>query len=175
MANNALFPTTMFLPFLLLGKASSDITLLLNEWERQRSVQSIEHRAVTCVSRAGFLAVWSPLCGTILSGIAISSSFDVISDYFLATLIANVVVSVASLIGTLLFLMYLKRRFENFPSRLCTTTKLESVNVGLLQYQKDKLRRILKVLPRMTTSFGGKILGLVMFVCILSLCVFFLP
>ena len=44
MTNTPLFPTILFIPFLLVGKAASDTVLFLVEWERQKKVPSIEHR-----------------------------------------------------------------------------------------------------------------------------------
>ena len=174
MANIAFSPTFLLIPFLFLGKATSDVILLLVEWERQHHVQSIELRVITCVSRAGILAVFSPLCGTILSGIAMKSSFVIISGYFLATLIASSVISVASFIGVVILLMYLKRGFKKFFPRLCTrllTTDVGSISLEYGNGEKDKLGNTLKVLPRIMTSTGGKIVALSVLACILSLCV----
>ena len=80
--NASLFPTTLFIPFLLLGKSTSDVVLLLVEWQRQKKVPSLEHRVSSCVAKAGFLAALSALYGIVLSGLAIKSSFHVISEFF---------------------------------------------------------------------------------------------
>ena len=178
MANVSFFPTTLFLPFLLLGKSTSDIVLLLVEWERQKHVTSLQHRVVSCVTKAGFLAASSALCGTILSGIAIKSSFDVISDFFMATLVAYAIVSASSFIVPIILLMYFERRLKklNTPCprscrRRSSITDFGSFNEGLLQCRKSKLRHVLKSLTRIITSLGGKILSLFMLTCIISLCV----
>ncbi len=179
MTNTSLFPTTLFIPFLLLGKATSDAVLFLVEWERQKKVPSLEHRVVSCVTKAGFLATLSALCGTILSGIAIKSSFDVISDFFMATLVVYVLASAASFIVTVMLLMYFERRLKKLNNpcprscrRRSSITDFGSFDEGLLQCRKSKLRHILKSLTWKITSLGGKILALLVLACIVSLCVF---
>lgn len=118
MTNTSLFPTTLFISFLRLGKATSDVVLLFVEWERQKKVPSLEHRVSSCVAKAGFLAVLPALYGIILSGIAVKSSFDVISEFFLATLVTYAFNFTASFILTVVLLMYFERRLKelNNPS-----------------------------------------------------------
>ena len=178
MTNVSLFPTTLFIPSLLLGKATLDVVLFLVEWERQKKVSSLQHRVATCVTKAGFTATLPALCGTILLGIAIKSSFDVISEFFLAILVAYTMVSTASLIMTFIFLMYFERRSKklNTPCpRSCrgraSIADFESVDEGLLRWLRFKLRHILKSLAWIITSLGAKISALLVLACIISLCV----
>ncbi|KAL9968892.1 hypothetical protein ACROYT_G021036 [Oculina patagonica] len=178
MANTSLFPTTLFIPFLLLGKSTSDVVLFLVQWGQQKKVPSLEHRVSSCVAKAGFLAVLSALCGTILSGIAIKSSFDVISDFFMATLIVYVLASAVSFIVTVILLMYFERRLKKLNNpcprscrRRSSITNVGSFEQGLVQCRKSKLRHILKSLTWIITSLGGKILAVLILACIVSLCV----
>ena len=179
MTNTSLFPTTLFIPFLLLGKTTSDVVLLLVEWERQKKVPSLEHRVSSFVAKAGFLAVFSALCGTILSGIAIKSSFDVISEFFLATLVTYAVNSTASFIVTVILLMYFERRLKKLNNpclrscrRKSSKTDFRSFDQGLVECRKVKLKRVLKSLAWIMTSRGGKILALLVLAGIIILCVF---
>ena len=169
MANIALFPTTLFIPFLLLGKGTSDVVHFLVEWERQKMVSSLEHRVSICVSRVGYPAVLSTLCGTFLSGIASKSSFDVIADYFLATLVANTVTA-AAFIVTAVLLVFLKKRFKAKRSPV-VISNVDSFDLDFMLYQKDEPPHILKVLSRIMTSVGGKTAALVVLACILGACV----
>ena len=176
MANTSLCPTTVFIPFLLLGKATSDVVLFLVEWERQKMVSSLEHRVSNCVTKAGILGVLSTLSGTILYGIGMKSSFDVISDFFLATFVSYVIVSAASFIVTVILLMYFS--VLNTPCPQSCRRRSSITNVGsfyqrLLQSQKAKLRHILKSFTWIITSLGGKILALLILSCVISLCVLF--
>ena len=178
--NTSLFPTTLFIPFLLLGKAASETTLFLVEWERQNKVPSLEHRVSCCFTRAGLIIAFSALCGTILFGIAIKSSFDVISEFFVATLVAYVLVSLASLAVTVILLMFFEGRWKklNTPClrsrssrRRSSITSIGSLEQGVVQYPKSKLRRIVKGLTRITMSLAGKVLSLFILACILISCV----
>ena len=176
MTSTPLFPTTLFIPFLLLGKATSDVILFLVEWERQKMVSSLEHRVSSCVAKAGIRAVLSTLCGTILYGIGMKSSFDVILNFFLATFVAYAIVSAASFIVTVILLMYfavLNTRCPQSCTRRLATTNVGGFYQRLLQSQKAKLRHILKSLTWIITSLGGKILALLILACIISLCVLF--
>ena len=68
MAKISLSAISLFVPFLLFGKATSDVVLFLREWERQRKLQSFEYRARSYVSIVGIISVVSAVCGTILCG-----------------------------------------------------------------------------------------------------------
>ena len=178
MTNTSLFPTTLFIPFLLSGKAASDTILFLVEWERQKRVPSLEHRVISCFTRAGLITAFSALCGTILFGIVIKSSFDVISEFFLATLVAYVLVSLASVAVTVILLMSFEGRLKKLSTpclqskkRRSSTTSSGILEQGLVQCPKSKLRRFVKGLTRITTSLGGKVLSLFILTCILGLCV----
>ena len=178
MTNTSLSPTTLFIPFLLVGKGASDTVLFLVEWERQKKVPSLEHRVSCCFTRAGLITAFSALCGAILSGIAIRSSFDVISEFFVATVVAYVLISLASLALTVILLMYFESKLKklNTPClrswrRRSSITSVGSLERGLVQCPKSKLRRIVKCLTRITTSLGGKVLSLFILTCIFSLCV----
>ena len=176
--NTSLFPTILFIPFLLLGKATSDVVLFLVEWERQKATTSLEHRVSCCVNRAGFPVVLSALCGTILSGIAIYSSFDVISDFFKAVLVTIVLVSAASFTITVILLMHFEKKAKERNTcsagsckRRSPIASAGSFDQGLMQRLNDRLQQILRRLTWMITSLGGKVLSLFILVCIISLCV----
>ena len=178
MANTSLFPTTLFIPFFLLGKTASDVVLFLVEWGQQKKVPSLEHRVSSCVTKSGFLAVLSALCGTILCGIPIKSFFAVISDFCLAALVVYVLTSAVSLIVTVILLMYFERRLKKLNNpcprscrRRSSITNVGSLDQGLAQCRKAKLRHILKRLTWIVTSLGGKIFALFTLACIISLCV----
>ncbi len=178
MANISFSPTTLFIPFLLLGKATSDVVLFLVEWERQKKVPSLEHRVASCVTKAGFIAAFSALCGTILSGIPVASSFDETSDFFLATLLTYAIVSTASSVVTVILLMYFERRLKKLYTpctrsnrRRSSITEFESVDQLTLQCRKSKLRHMLKSVAGLITSLGGKIISLFILVGIISVCV----
>ncbi|KAJ7385703.1 hypothetical protein OS493_013732 [Desmophyllum pertusum] len=49
MVDYPLFPTTLFIPFLLLEKATSDVILIVGEWDRHE-VPSLEHRIMTSIA-----------------------------------------------------------------------------------------------------------------------------
>ena len=180
MTNTSFFPTTLFIPFLLLGKAASETILFLVEWERQNKVPSLEHRVSCCFTRAGLIIAFSALCGTILFGIAIKSSFDVISEFFVATLVAYVLVSLASLAVTFILLMFFEGRWKKWNTPCLRSrssrsrssiTSVGSIEQGVMQCQKSKLRRIVKGLTRITMSLAGKVFSLFILACILSSCV----
>ena len=178
MTNTSLSPTTLFIPFLLLGKSASDTILLLVEWERQKKVPSLEHRVSCCFTRAGLVTAFSSLCGTIIFGIAIKSSFDVISEFFVATLVAYVFISLASFAVTVILLMYFEGKLKKWNTpflqsrkRRSSIASVGSLEQGLVQCPKSKLRRVVKCLVRITTSLGGKVFSLFILACIFSLCV----
>ena len=178
MTNTSLFPTFLFIPFLLLGKSTSDVVLLLVEWERQKATTSLKHRVSCCVNRAGFLVVLSALCGAILSGIAIYSSFDVISDFFKAALVTLVLVSAASFTITVILLTHFEKRAKkrNTSSagsckRISSITSAGSFHHGLVQRLNGKLQHIFRKLTWLITSLGGNVLSLFILTCIVSLCV----
>ena len=178
--NTSLFPTTLFIPFLLLGKATADVVLLLVEWQRQKKVPSLEHRVSSCVAKAGFLAVLSALYGIVLSGLAINSSFDVISEFFLGSLVTYAVNSTASFIVTVVLLMYFERRLKKLNNPCLRSCKRKSSTPesfdlewnGEMECRKVKLKRVLKSLTWIMASLGGKILALLVLLGIIGFCVF---
>ena len=144
MVGIAFSPTTFFIPFLLLGKATSDLALFLNEWERLRNVLSLEYRVTSCIARVGTVQVFSALCGTVLVGIAIKSSFEVISHFFLVTLIAYVLVSGASFLITAALTRLLEsqlRPLKTFCAQACDKRERGKV--------RNKMRNFLKNVPRL--------------------------
>ena len=160
------FPTTVFIPFLLLGKATLDLALFLGEWERQHNVLSLDYRVTSCIARVATVQVFSALYGTILVGIAIKSSFEVISCFFLVAMIAFLIVSTASIIVTVALTRLLGRQLKplnTFCARPCD--KGEGENVG------GKMRHFLKSVPRLLTSLGGKVISVFTLICVISLCV----
>lgn len=163
MVGIAFSPTTFFIPFLLLGKATSDLALFLNEWERLRNVLSLEYRVTSCIARVGTVQVFSALCGTIFVGIAIKSSFEVISHFFLVTLIAYVLVSGASFLITAALTRLLEsqlRPLKTFCAQACDKRERGKVH--------NKMRNFLKNVPRLQTSAGGKLFSLFILICFIS-------
>ena len=176
-ANISLFPTTLFIFFLLLGKATADVVLLLGEWDRHK-VPSLEHRVSNCVTRAGLPSTLSALCGIILIGIAIKSSFGAISEFFTVAIVNFAILSVSSFIVTVTLLTYFERRLKNIGiscvplcRRRSPVALGESLQKGSLQWLNVKLRHILKGYTQIITSLGGKIISLFIFACIIGLCV----
>lgn len=177
MANISLFPTTLFIVFLLLGKATADVILLLGEWDRHR-VPSLEHRVSNCVTRAGLTSALSALSGTILIGIAIKSSFDVISEFFTVAIVTFALLSVSSFIATVTLLTYFERRLKRLGTscvphlrRRSPIAEVASLQQGSTQWLNAKLRHILRGYTQIITSLGGKVLSLFIFACIIGLCV----
>ena len=176
--------TTLCIPFLLLGKATSDVVLFLVEWERQKKVSSLQHRVSNCVARTGVLATMTALCGTLLSGIAIKSSFEGIRNFFVTILIFYVIISAFTFIITIILQMHFEmasKTSNTLPlpqcKMKCLINEVESVPQGRLQRHETKLQRILKGLLENITSHGGKIVSLVLLFITIALCVLpiFLP
>ena len=175
--NTSLFPTALFIPFLLVGKAASDTVLFVVEWQRQKKVPSLEHRVTCCFTRAGLLITFSGLCGTILFGIAIKSSFDAISEFFVVILVAYVLVSLATFAITVILLIYFESKLEKLDTPCLRSSRkrfslssIGSLEQGVVPCPKSKLRRIVKGLTRITTSLAGKVLSVFILACILSGC-----
>ncbi|XP_022788744.1 uncharacterized protein LOC111328543 [Stylophora pistillata] len=167
------FPSSLFIPFLLFGKATSDVVLILREWERHR-VPSLEHRVSSCVTRTGFLSASSALCGASILIVAIKSSFDVISSSFVMTAIAFIVFSIASFIGTVTLLICFESRVKELKTSClwCRSTR------STLPYQGDfrkksaqRLQNFAKQLAKKLTSKGGKVLALAITAGIVIMCV----
>ena len=178
MAGISLFPTTLFIPFLLLGKATSDVVFLLGEWEQLYNVPSTEHRAVSCITRVGIIQVFSACCGIVLFGTAIKSSFEVISGFFLVTLVAFALVSVASFIISVTLTLLLERELKPLNSlckRLCSRRSprayIGSSKKGPRENLHVALRRFLKSVSCILTSLGAKVFSFFVLACIISLCV----
>ena len=169
MAGISLSPTSLFIPFLLMGKATSDVLLILGEWERQKIVASLEHRVSSCVARAGTLQMLSAFCGAIILGIAIQSSFEVISGFFLVALTAFVIASFTSLTITVTLLLYSERQLKRSYAKRRSSTSVQSFSV--IQNLKAKLQHSLDSFARTLTSFGGRVFALFILVCMVSLCV----
>ena len=166
MVGISLFPTTVFIPYLLVGKATSDLALFLREWERLHKVPSLEYRVTSCIARVGTVQVFSALCGTILVGTAIKSSFGVISCFFLVAMIAFVFVSAASFIITATLTHLLVRQLRplnTFCAKPCYKGEIEKGD--------NKVRNFLKNAPSFLTSLGGKVISLFILICIITLCV----
>ena len=156
-------PITVFIPFLLLGKATSDLALFLKEWEQLQNVLSLEYRVTSCITRVGTVQVFSALCGTILLGIAMKSSFEVISRFFLVALIAYVVVSVASFLITVALTRLLESQLKplnTFCVEACDRRERGKIH--------KRMRNFLKNVPRLQTSVGGKVFSLFILICFMS-------
>ena len=176
--NSTFSSTYLFIPFLLLGKATTDVVLYLMEWERQKKVPSLEHRVGNCLARTGVLAVMTALYGSVLYGLGIKSSFNAISNFSFATLVAYVTFS-ASILITVTVLMYFERKLKkvNTPRATTCERRLSICEVGrielrLLRCHKTKLQRTLKELAWKITSTSGKILSLGIFALLITLVVF---
>ena len=177
MASISLFPTTLFIIFLLLGKATADVVLLLGEWDRHK-VPSLEYRVSNCVTRAGLPSALSALSGTILIGIAIKSSFNVISEFFTVAIVTFALLAVSSFIVTVTLLTYFERRLKHMDTscvphcrRRSAVTEVGSLQKRFAQWLNAKLRQILRGYTQIITSLGGKALTLFIFACIIGLCV----
>ena len=178
MTNFAFTSTSLFIPFFLLGKVITDVVLFLVEWERHQMVPSLEHRVGNCLARTGVLATATALCGSILCGVAVKSSFRGISHFFFATLAAHLTFSASTLTITVIVLLYFERKLKtiNTPCAATCERRLSSVEAGSFElrhslYHKTKLQRILKTLARKITSTGGKIISLGIFVLLIIFCV----
>ena len=176
--NSTFSSTYLFIPFLLLGKATTDVVLYLMEWERQKKVPSLEHRVGNCLARTGVLAVMTALYGSVLYGLGIKSSFNAISNFSFATLVAYVTFS-ASILVTVTVLLYFERKLKKVNTPCATTcerrlsiSEVGRVELRLSQCHKTKLQRTLKELARKITSTGGKILSLGIFALLITLVVF---
>jgi len=177
-AGISLSPTVLFIPFLLLGKATSDVAFFLGEWERQKNVPSLEYRASSCVARAGILQAASTLYGAILLGIAIKTSFETVSGFFLAVLIAYVLFSVTSVNVTMILLLSLERQLKSlnaFGTRSCSRrssfASINSLKTPPVKHLNVKLRRSLEGVCRTLTSLGAKVISFFILTCIITLCV----
>ena len=177
MANISFSSTTLFVPFLIVGKAISDIVFVLREWKRQENVLSLEHRTSSCVARAGTLQAVSAFTGAILLGIAIKSSFEVISTFFMVALIAYVLVSAASFVITVTFMLLLKRQLKSLNTFCASSNdRLLYTNFGILNKEtteilSNKLRRFLDDLSWALSSTGAKAISTVIFFSIATSCV----
>ncbi|KAL9970373.1 hypothetical protein ACROYT_G022737 [Oculina patagonica] len=172
LASPSLFPTSLFVPFLLLGKVSSDVVLLIREWERQKSVSSLEQRVSICVTRAGSLVVLSAISGTVLFGIAIKSSFGVILNFFLVILLAFAVVLVASFFVTVAWFACFEKQLKVFNTwcvRPCGSRS--PFKKGHRQSLQAKLKHFVEAFIQIMLSLGGKLLSLFILACIVILCV----
>ena len=169
-----LFPTTLFIPFLLLGKITSDVVLFLQEWKQQKKLKSLEHRVSSCVVRVGYCQVFSAVCGTFLFGIAIKSSFEVISRFFLVALVAYLLASVASLIVTVSLLLSLEKQLKLFDTSCamsCGRISPFTTSPGqeLMRQFFTKLTVFRKNVSEILTSCGNKVFSVILLSCIFSL------
>ena len=172
MAGLSLLPTTIFIPFLLLGKSTSDIALFLGEWRRQNIVHSLDYRVTSCIARVGTVQLFSTFCATILLGIAIKSSFEVTSEFFLVTVIAFALASVASFLIAPTLTLSLERQLKTLNT-FCMSprTKISSFLQGKRERVHNVIWYVTKNLPRPLTSFGGKVISFILLVCFISICV----
>ena len=176
MSGISLSPTSLFIPFLLIGKATSDVLLILGEWERQKIVASLEHRVSSCVARAGTLQMLPAFCGAIIIGISIQSSFKVISGFFLVALTAFIIASFLSLTITVTLLLYSERHLKSFNvfcARSCTkgSSSPSEQSFSVIQNLNAKLQHFLDSFARKLMSFGGMVISLFILACMVSLCV----
>ena len=168
--------TTSFIPFLLIGKSTSDVVFLMEEWKRQKKVPSLKYRASSCAVRAGIPSGMAAFCGLPIFGIAIKSSFQVISVFFLATLLTYVIVSVASFTIAETLLLYFGgqlKAFNAFCTRTCFRRSLfaNGSSFGPIQQLTATLRHSLESVRGFLISVGGKVISILILACIVTLCV----
>ena len=167
--------TLFFIPFFLLGKTASDVLLLLGEWERQNHIRSLEHRVGSCFGRMGIIQISSAFCGTVLFGIPIKSSFEVISRFYLFILVGYALVSTASFFITATIMQYEEKLFKclrTLVARSCRKASSEfkcSLVKEPMAKSMSKLRFALKNAAHMLTTPGARVISFVLLACFATL------
>ena len=162
MAHVSLYPIAYFIPFLLLGKVSADLVVILREWRRLSHMRSVEHRVGSCIARWGILQIFSAFCGAVLFSIPINSSFKIISKLYLTILVGYALVSTASFIITAILMRLEEKLFKcltilnatscNKPAVLSKWRVLKGPMMKLM----IKLQCACKEAVDMLTSRGGR-------------------
>ena len=170
MVNISFFPTTLFIPFLLMGKVTSDVVIYLQKWEQHNEVPSLEHRVSSCVVRAGIPLTLSAICGAAVSGVAIRSSFTVISQFFLGALVTYVIVSVGSFTTAETLLLHFERQAIRTKNTVWTKLFMRRSSFYNLGDMTGFCRRI----KWMLLSIVGKVLSFFLVACIITTSVLFI-
>ena len=164
-----LFPTAIFIPFLLLGKETSDLLIILRGWEMQRNMPLLKHRVSNCVAKAGFPVTTSSLFCSLLLGIAIKSSFAVISNFFILALV--VCVTYTLVISTLVVIQLLSYRKQLKIETDSGLQRCSSRSSFIALHQKIKL--VVKELHIILTSIGSRIISVLVIFVVIALCIIF--
>ena len=165
MAHVPLYPIAYFIPFLLLGKVSADVVVILREWRRLNYIRSVENRVGSYVARWGILQIFSAFCGAVLFSIPINSSFKIISRFYLTILLGYALVSTASFITMAILMSSEERLFKcltilsarscNKPLFLSKCRFLRGPRMKLM----TKLKFACKKAVDMLTSRSGRVIS----------------
>ena len=165
MAHVSLYPIAYFIPFLLLGKVSADVVVILREWRRLNHIRSVEHRVGGCIAKWGILQIFSAFCGTVLFSIPINSSFKIISRLYLTILVGYALVSTASFITTAILMRSEERLFKCLTilsARSCNKPLFLSkcrLLKGPMTKIMTKLQCVCKKAVDMLTTRSGKVIS----------------
>ncbi|XP_015775362.1 PREDICTED: phthiocerol/phenolphthiocerol synthesis polyketide synthase type I PpsD-like isoform X3 [Acropora digitifera] len=165
MAHVSLYPIAYFIPFLLLGKVSADVVVILREWRRLNYIRSVENRVGSYVARWGILQIFSAFCGAVLFSIPINSSFQIISRFYLTIFLGYALISPASFITMAILMSSEERLFKcltiwsarscNKPLFLSKCRFLKGPIMKLL----NKLKFACKKAVDMLTSRSGRVIS----------------
>ena len=165
MGHISFYPLVYFIPFLLLGKVSADVFIILRGWRRLNHIRSVEHRVGTCIARWGMLQIFSAFYGAVLFSIPINSSFKIISRLYLTILVGYALVSTASFITTAILIRSEERLFKCFTilsTRFCNRApvffKCRFLK-GTMMKLMNKLQFACKKAVDMLTSRSGKVIS----------------
>lgn len=165
MAHVSFYPVAYFIPFLLLGKVSADVVVILREWRRLSRMRSVEHRVGSCIARWGILQIFSAFCGAVLFSIPINSSFKIISKLYLTILVGYALVSTASFLITAILMRLEEKLFKGLTilnARSCNKPAFLSkwrVLKGPMMKLMTKLQCACKEAVDMLTSRSGRVIS----------------
>lgn len=172
MAHISFYPIVYFIPFLMLGKVSADVVVILKEWRLLNHIRSIERRVASCIARWGILQIFSAVFGVVLFAIPINSSFKIISRLYLTILVGYALVSTASLLTTAILMRSEQRLFKclkTLSARSCNKCPLVSKCMllrGPMMKLITKLQFACKKAVDMLTSRRGRIISVAFLVFI---------
>ena len=175
MAHVSLYPIAYFIPFLLLGKVSADVVVILREWRRLNHIRSVERRVGSCIARWGILQTFSAFCGAVLFTIPINSSFKIVSRIYLTILVGYALVSTASFITTAILMRCEKRLFKclrTLTARSCKSPPLLSkwrLLKGPMMKLTTKLQFACKKAVDMLTSRSGRVISVAFLIFIVTI------
>ena len=175
MAHVSLYPIAYFIPFLLLGKVSANVIVILREWRRLNHIRSVERRVGSCIARWGILQIFSAFCGAVLFTIPINSSFKIVSRIYLTILVGYALVSTASFITTAILMKREKRLFKclrTLSARSCNNPLLLSkcrLLKGPMMKLMTKLQFACKKAVDMLTSRNGRVISVAFLIFIVTI------